>query len=149
MVLSEASLSFPTAIPVAPLDAYLGWPCAFSGPESRYRHLYSIGMYLLVTQAFGECKSFDVGDGQVANCIGAHAVVAIVLGLVTFIVRYRRQRNRLLRVIIREGGLFLALTLGNGLLFHSLIRFTEYDLSPKIHHRIGHDTKRLSEQCYL
>lgn len=47
--------------------------------------------------------------------MGVRVVVAIVLGLVTLIVRYRRQRNRLVKVIIREGGLYVALTSGNSL----------------------------------
>ncbi|KAJ3536758.1 hypothetical protein NMY22_g5893 [Coprinellus aureogranulatus] len=72
-----------------PVDAYLGWPCAFSLADSAYGHLYSAAMYLST----------------------ARALIAIMLGLVTFIVRYRRQQNRILRVIIREGGLYLASTL--------------------------------------
>lgn len=54
-----------------------------------------------------------MGNGQVSNPLPDHLLVAVVLGLVTFIVRYRKQQNRLLSVIIREGGLYLALTLGD------------------------------------
>lgn len=49
-----------------------------------------------------------------------------MLGLVTYVVRYRRQRNRILQVIIREGGLYLALALGNGLFFEQGTRLAEY-----------------------
>lgn len=38
--------------------------------------------------------------------------VATVLGLVTFIVRYRNHRSSLLSVIKREGGLYLLSSLG-------------------------------------
>lgn len=47
--------------------------------------------------------------------MGTPVVAAIVLGLAALVVRYRQQQNRLLRVIVREGGLYLFLTLGKRL----------------------------------
>lgn len=36
-----------------------------------------------------------------------------MLGLVTLVIRYRKQRNNLLKVVKQEGGLYLALALGD------------------------------------
>lgn len=59
---------------------------------------------------------FDKANGHVSNTIGVRVVVAVVLGLVALIVHFRGSRFKLLEVIKKEAGLYLAMSLGNGLL---------------------------------
>ncbi|KAJ3536803.1 hypothetical protein NMY22_g5874 [Coprinellus aureogranulatus] len=82
-VLQNISTFAQKPIPLGPLDEYLGFPCSFLPPE--HMNWYIVAAYLSFTRT----------------------LVATVLGLVTFTVRYRKQRNNLLKVIKREGGLYL------------------------------------------
>ncbi|TEB36766.1 hypothetical protein FA13DRAFT_1787124 [Coprinellus micaceus] len=76
-----------TALPLDPLTQALGFPCSFYPPN--HMNLYSIATYLAV----------------------ARNLVALILGMYTFTVRYRKQKNALIRVIKREGGMYFLSTL--------------------------------------
>lgn len=111
--LKRPQLTISVATHPGPLAASLGWPCEFTPPDRAYRYLYSISGYLSATRSLSEYSAFDKGNGEVVNSASVHLIVAIVLGMVTLVIRYRKQNNNLLRVIKREGGFYLALTLGD------------------------------------
>ncbi|KAJ3527325.1 hypothetical protein NMY22_g9830 [Coprinellus aureogranulatus] len=73
------------AVRLETLDAVLGYPCAFTSPDPRYLRLDGVASYLSLVFALG----------------------TTAVGLATLILRYRKQRNGLLRVITREGGIRL------------------------------------------
>ncbi|TEB36765.1 hypothetical protein FA13DRAFT_1727118 [Coprinellus micaceus] len=75
------------AVVLDPIYRAFGYPCRFADPS--YMNLYAIAAYLSFTRT----------------------LVASLLALATFIVRYQRQRNSLIRVIRREGGMYFLTTL--------------------------------------
>ncbi|KAJ3524141.1 hypothetical protein NMY22_g11133 [Coprinellus aureogranulatus] len=77
------------AVPLEPLDVVFGYPCAFTLYDRRYLHLGTIASYLSL----------------------GFVLATTTAGLVTLVVRYRQQRNGLLSVIRREGGLYLVSSL--------------------------------------
>jgi hypothetical protein len=73
---------YHTAIPQNILDHLLGYPCNFR--KEQHSDLSAISVYI----AF------------------ARTSLALIVGLVTLVVRYRKQNHNLIRVIRREGGMY-------------------------------------------
>lgn len=73
-----------------------------------------------------------------------------MVGLVTFVVRYRRQRNNLLNVIKREGGMYIGLSLGDCLFRQQTgLCLAEHTLSsPQDLRRVVPDAGYYGEQPY-
>ncbi|KAJ3544965.1 hypothetical protein NMY22_g2613 [Coprinellus aureogranulatus] len=77
------------SVPLEPLDVVFGYPCAFTLYDRRYLHLGTIASYLSL----------------------GFVLATTAVGLVSLVVRYRRQQNGLLGVIRREGGVYLVSSL--------------------------------------
>ncbi|TEB20097.1 hypothetical protein FA13DRAFT_276876 [Coprinellus micaceus] len=77
------NLATREAGPLSWFDEHLGWPCNYSAPLRR--DLFAVAGYVALTRS----------------------LVVAIAGGVTVFVRYKNQRNNLMMVIRREGGLYL------------------------------------------
>ncbi|TEB21703.1 hypothetical protein FA13DRAFT_1716617 [Coprinellus micaceus] len=87
IVLNGMHVMSQRAIPQNTLDHLLGYPCNFLRPQRP--DLLAISSYIVF----------------------ARTSLALVVGLVTLFVRYRKQNHNLIKVIRREGGIFYFSTL--------------------------------------
>ncbi|TEB21695.1 hypothetical protein FA13DRAFT_1819370 [Coprinellus micaceus] len=87
IVLSGMHIMSQRAIPQNTLDHLLGNPCNFLLPQRP--DLQAISSYIVFSRTS----------------------LALIVGLVTLFVRYRKQNNKLIKVIRREGGIFYFSTL--------------------------------------